>query len=164
MWHTVFIAVHAAAGTLAFVAGCLALRRGTLFGTYLWSLVAMVVFLALAVTVEWSLLDTATRLIFTGFVALSGFMLWRAARARSIRPASAGPSSRYVEHVGFTLVALLDAFLVVAALNLGAARWVVATVGVLVAAAGHVVLRAGRDRLVPGAGAAVPVAARQGHS
>ena len=94
MWHTVLIAAHAAAGTLAFVAGCLALRRGTLFGTYFWSLVAMVVFLALAVTAEWSLLDATTPLVFAGFVALGGFMLWRAACARSIRPASAGPSPR----------------------------------------------------------------------
>ncbi len=163
MWHTVFIAAHAAAAALAFVAGCIALRRGTLFGTYFWSLVAMVVFLALAVTAEWSLLDAATRLVVTGFVALGGFMLWRAARARSIRPASAGPSPRYVEHVGFTLVALLDAFLVVAVLNLGAAGWVVAAVGLLVAGAGHVALRAVRDRLVPQASAAVPLAARLGH-
>ena len=123
----------------------------------------MVVFLALAVTAEWSRLDAATRLVFTGFVALGGFMLWHAACARSIRPASAGPSPRYVEHIGFTLVALLDAFLVVAVLNLGASGWVVAAVGLLVAGAGHFVLRAVRDRLVPTVSAAVPVAARLGH-
>jgi len=88
-------------------------------------------------------------------------MLWRAASTRSIRPPSAGPSPRYVAHVGFTLVALLDAFLVVAVLNLGAAGWVVAAVGLLVAGAGHFVLRAVRDRLVPAASTAVP--ARLGH-
>ncbi|MBA3575456.1 MAG: hypothetical protein M3408_02695 [Actinomycetota bacterium] len=60
-------------------------------------------------------------------------------------------------------VAPLDAFLVVAVLNLGAAGWVVAAVGLLVAGADHFALRAVRDRLVPAASAAVPVATRLGH-
>jgi hypothetical protein len=52
---------------------------------------------------------------------------------------------------------------VVAVLNLGAAGWVVAAVGLLVAGADHFALRAVRDRLVPAASAAVPVATRLGH-
>ena len=45
MWHTIVIAAHAVTGGVALLAGCVAIGRRTLFGTYLWSLVAMEVFL-----------------------------------------------------------------------------------------------------------------------
>ncbi len=87
--------------------------------------------------------DVGTRVLFTGFVMLGLFMVWRAGQARRMRPSgSAGPSVRYVAHVGFTLVALFDAFIVIAVLNGGAPGWLVVTAGVLVAVAGHFVLRA----------------------
>jgi hypothetical protein len=144
MLHTVLITLHAVAGVVAFVAGCVALRNGTLFATYLWSLVATILLVALAVAEEWGSLDGAARVLFVAFVALGGLMVWRAARARRTRPApgQGPPSDRYLDHVGFTLVALFDAFLVVAVLNLGAPGWLVATTGVGIAVAGHFVLRA----------------------
>lgn len=72
--------------------------------------------------------------------------MWRAAQARRIRPTAGQgpPPDRYLDHVGFTLVALFDAFIVVAVLNLGAPGWLVATAGVGIAVAGHFVLRAVR--------------------
>lgn len=160
MVHTVFIAIHASAGVIAFAAGCVALARGRLFGTYLWSLVAMAVFLVLAVVSEWSLLGSTTRAVFAAFVVLAGFMVWRALRARRLRPAPSaeGPSVAYFEHVGFTLVALFDAFVVVSVLNAGAPGWLVAAVGVAIAIAGHFVLVAVRSRLVPGLAAGRDVA------
>lgn len=149
MWHTVFIAVHAVAGVVAFVTGCVALRRGTLFGTYLWSMAAMALFLALAVAAEWGVLPAPLSVLFSAFVVLAGYMVWRAAQARRIRPTTAtGPSAAYVEHIGFTLVALFDAFAVIAVLNAGAPGWLVATAGVLIAVAGHFALLATRSRLV----------------
>jgi hypothetical protein len=76
-------------------------------------------------------------------------MVWRADQARRIRPSdSAGPSARYVGHVGFTLISLFDAFTVVLVLDLGAPGWLVAAAGVLIAVAGSFVLGAIRERLV----------------
>lgn len=143
MWHTVFIILHTLAGVIAFVAGCVAIRRGSLFATYLWSMVGMVLFLVLAIAVNWGELDTPTRILFSAFFVLGAVMVWRAAQARRLVPSgSTGPSRRYIDHVGFTLVALFDAFVVITVLDLGAPGWAVAAAGVLVAIAGHFALRA----------------------
>ncbi|MPZ64874.1 MAG: hypothetical protein GEU83_04960 [Pseudonocardiaceae bacterium] len=160
MWHTVFITVHAVAGGVAFVAGCVALPRGALFGTYLWSMAVMALFLALAVATEWGVIPMPLSLVFAALTVLAGYMVWRAAQARRIRPtARTGPSTRYVAHIGFTLVALFDAFAVITVLNAGAPGWLVAAAGVLIAVAGHFVLRAARSRLVPAPAPVKPLAA-----
>jgi len=152
MWHTIFITLHALAGVVAFVAGCVAIPQGSLFASYLWSLVGMELFLMLAIATEWGELSTPTRVLFAALTALGGVMVLRAAQARRLVPSGAGrPSGRYFDHIGFTLVALVDAFLVVTVLNLGVPGWAVATTGVLVAVAGHFALRAFRSRLVPDA-------------
>lgn len=149
MWHTLFIAVHAVAGGVALLAGCVTIGRRALFGVYLWSLVAMELFLVLAIAAEWAVIDVAARMLFVAFGLLGLVMLGRARQARRIRPSgSAGPSASYVAHVGFTLVALFDAFIVILVLNLGAPGWLVAAAGVLIALAGHFILRAVHARLV----------------
>lgn len=146
--HTALIGLHAAAGSVALITGAIALRRGQLFLAYLWSLVAMVGFLALAIAVEWGQNDTARRVLFSAFLVLAGVMLWRAWRAWHTRPvAGSAPSSRYIEHIGFTLIALFDAFVVVAVLNAGAPVWAVVAAGVGIGVAGHFVLQAVRKRL-----------------
>jgi hypothetical protein len=150
VWHTVFIVLHAAFGVISFAAGLVAIRSGNLFPVYLWSLVGTIVFLVLPVGAEWNQLEQALRLLFVAFIVLGGFMLWRAAMAARIRPA--GPSERtapYVAHVGFTLVALFDAFIVITVLDMGASGWLVAASGVAFAIAGHFVLREAKRRLVP---------------
>ncbi len=150
MWHTIFITVHTVTATLALLAGSVALRHGALFGTYLWSLVGMEVFLVLAIAAEWLELPAGTRVLFTAFALLGVVIVWRATRARSIRPSrTVPPSARYVEHVGFTLVALFDAFIVILVLNAGAPGWLVVAVGVLIAVVGHFALREAKARLVP---------------
>jgi hypothetical protein len=112
-----------------------------LFDIYLWSLVGMTLFLVLAIGAHWSIDGTTGHLLFSAFAVLAGFMVWRATRARGMRPAgSARPSAGYVEHVGFTLVALFDAFLVITVLNAAAPVWLVVSTGVLIAVAGGFVL------------------------
>ncbi len=152
MWHTIFISTHAATATTALIAGIVAVPRGRLFGVYLASLVMMEVFLVLAIGVQWTANDGATRLIFTVLAALGVGVVWCGLQARRVRPRDddAGPSPRYFASIGFTLVALVDAFLVIAVLNLGAPGWALATTGVLIAGIGHIVLRVERRRLVPG--------------
>jgi hypothetical protein len=138
MWHTVLISLHAIGGTIALLAGCLAHRGRALFRTYLWSLVATIAFLGAAVVEEWSRLDALSRGLFGAFVVLGLVMVWLAFDARRL-PA---PSPLYVDRVGFTVVALFDAFVVIAVLNAGAPVALVVAAGVVVAVAGHFVLRA----------------------
>jgi hypothetical protein len=138
MWHTVLIGLHAITGTIALLAGCLAHGGRALFRTYLWSLVATVVFLGAAVVEEWARLDALTRGLFGAFVVLGLVMVWLAFDARRL-PA---PSPGYVDRVGFTVVALFDAFAVITVLNAGAPVVLVVAAGVVVAVAGHFVLRA----------------------
>jgi len=152
VWHTIFITVHAASATTALIAGIVAVPRGRLFSVYLGSLVTMEVFLVLAIGVQWPARDGATRIIFAALAGLGAVVVWCGLQARRSRPGDddAGLSSRYFASLGFTLIALVDAFLVIAVLNVGAPGWAGATTGVLAAVVGHIVLRVERRRLIPG--------------
>jgi len=145
--HTVLIALHALAGTVAFASGVTALRRRAWFAAYYWSMVAMATSVAAAVAVAWTGLETVTRLVFAGLLGLAAVMVWRAELARRLLVSGSYPSPAAVGHVGFTLVGLADAFVVVTVLNLGAPGLVVAAVAVLVAGTGHVAV--GRARQTP---------------
>jgi hypothetical protein len=137
MWHTIFIATHAGAGGIALLTGCVTIARRALFGIYFGALIAMEVFLMLAIAAQWTAIDTPARILFSAFALLGLLMVWRANQARRT-PLGRG----YVEHVGFTLVALFDAFIVILVLNLGAPVWLVAGSAILIAMAAHVLLRA----------------------
>jgi CDP-diglyceride synthetase len=137
MLHGALIALHATTGVLSFAAGALAMRPGAsavTFRVYFWSLVAMLLFLAGAVAVAWPDLDSTTRLVYTGLAVLGAYMLWRANRARTLLARQErGP---FLDDIGFTLISLFDAFVIVAAADLGAPGWLVAVVGVVGALAG----------------------------
>lgn len=142
MWHLILIAAHAVAGLIALVTGLVALRSGRLFDVYLGSLAGMTLFLVLAIGIRWDTIDSIARVLFTAFAGLAGIMVWRATRARRDRPSGASrPSASYLDHVGFTLVALFDGFCVIAVLDAGAPMWVVVGTGVVIAIAGHFGLR-----------------------
>lgn len=70
-------------------------------------------------------------------------MIWQAEQARRVTERS----GQYFDHLGFTLVALLDAFIVIAVLNLAAPIWVVVAVGILGAGLGHLTIRTLKTRL-----------------
>jgi hypothetical protein len=142
MWHTIFIALHAGTGLIALATGLITMRAGRLFDVYLAALAAMTLFLVLAVIAEWSVIDDGARILFTAFAVLAGFMVWRATRARRIEPGT----EPYIEHVGFTLVALSDAFGVITVLNAGAPVWLVVATGVIIAIAGHFALRKAKTK------------------
>ncbi|MFI7680893.1 hypothetical protein [Actinophytocola sp. NPDC049390] len=148
--HSLLIGLHAGTGLIALIAGGIALYRGRFFDVYLASLVATTVFLALAVAVEWTLLGAGSRVLFTAFTLLAGVMVARGVLARRLPPRSPA----HLEHLGFTLVGLFDAFVVIAVLNAGAPIWLVVTSGVLIAVGGHVALQATKRAL---AGEPVPV-------
>jgi hypothetical protein len=140
MWHTIFIVSHAATGLISLVTGVMAMRNGRLFDVYLATLVGMTVFLTLAIAAEWAVLDTASRVLFVAFAGLAVVLVGLALRARRNRPTGT-PSARYLDDVGFTVVALFDAFCVIAVLDSGAPIWAVVGTGVVIAVAGHFVLR-----------------------
>src|SRR5947208_13997948 len=72
MWSTIFIAVHATTGVVALLSGLVAVRHGRLFEIYLWSLVGMTLFLALAAATDWSATSNGGRVLFTAFAVLAG--------------------------------------------------------------------------------------------
>jgi hypothetical protein len=76
-------------------------------------------------------------------------MLWRGTRARRIAATSPQRSARELDHLGFTLVALFDAFVVIGALDLGAPGWLLGVVAIAVAAIGHAWITRLKSRLVP---------------
>jgi len=156
MWHVILIAAHATAGLIALVTGVVAMRHGRLFDVYLGSLAGMTLFLTLAIGARWDAIDTAGRVLFTAFAGLAGLMVWRATLARRVRPTDASrPSTSYLDHVGFTLVALFDGFCVIAVLDAGAPVWVAVGTGVVIAIAGHFALHWAKSVLAQPENAAV---------
>ncbi|MFG7940266.1 MULTISPECIES: hypothetical protein [Streptomyces] len=141
MWRDTFIAVHTVTATIALAAGVVSLwRTAVFFAVYLWSLLAMEVFLVLAIAVEWDELDAVNQPVFAALAALGAAMAILAWQSRGRAATSPG----YIERVGFTLVALVDAFAVITVLKTGAPGWAVAVTAVAIAGLGHVALRAVR--------------------
>jgi hypothetical protein len=137
MLHTLLIAAHALGGTAAFAAGCLALRppaRGEppTFRVYLGALWVMVLFLVLAVALDWGTLATVSRLLFGTLTVLAFYVGWRGWRAfQDVQRRGAGWTGPYLDDLGFTLIALFDGFVIIGALDLGSPVWLVVAIGVL---------------------------------
>ncbi len=151
MVHAVLIGLHAAAGVVAFVAGGVAVSRcrsAPGFAVYYAGLVGLAVFLAAAVGLDWPGLGAAARAGFAALTVLAGYLVWRAERARQLLAAHPGArTSRYVDHVGFTLVALFDGFAVIAVVVNGGPGWAAAVVGVAGVLTGHLAIRRLKHRL-----------------
>lgn len=149
MLDTIAIAVHAVAATTAFGAGLLAAPAGRFLGVYRGAMAVMALALVPAVLGDWSTTDPTARIVFTGLIGLAGVMVLRAELAGRRRPErTGGPTGAYLEHVGFTLIALADGFAVVAAIRAGMPGWAVGVMAVGVVAVGHGALRIAQRRLV----------------
>lgn len=158
MPHSLLIALHTAAGVIAFGAGSSAIIRRAALAPYFWSLTGCIGLLAAVAGVDWAGLDTTSRAVFCAFIAVGGYLIWRAGKARRLWPAGAGkPPARYLGHLGFTLAALFDAAVVIAALDAGAPTWALIVAGAGIAAAGHRAIHMLKTRLA--ADAARPVTA-----
>jgi hypothetical protein len=131
------IAIHAAAGLVALGAGWQVITRGAAVALYFWSLAACIAFVAAAVAVDWGGLSGGTRALFLAVLALGAYMVFRGASARRRMASEGSPASRDLDDVGFTLIALVVAFVVILALDLGAGGLVAAASAVVVAALGH---------------------------
>lgn len=156
MLHSVLITVHAVAATVAFGAGLLAASSGRLLGVYRVAMATMAAALVPAVLVDWSATDPTARIVFLGLIGLAAVMVLRSELAVRQSPArTGGPTPGYLEHLGFTLIALADGFAVVAAIRSGAPGWAVGVLAVGVVVAGHLSLSLAKRRLVPYAAAPV---------
>lgn len=144
--YTLFITLHAITASVALVAAVVGRRRAPWFATYYGALVAMLVFLVLAVGSDWRGRSVVQHVVVGALVALGGVMIAKAEQARRARH---DPDSDFTGLVGFGVVGLVDAFAVVALVNAGLPGWLVGVAGGAIAAAGHGVihqLRRGRRR------------------
>lgn len=143
MLHSVLVAGHAIFGAVALGAAVFAFKRPPrAAGVHLVSVVLMFGFLVGAVAVSWAELDGVTRVLFLALCALGlvvvahGMLAWRR------RPERGDHATRaYRASLAFSCIALTDAFLVVLVLDLGAPSAVVVATGLVVAVAGHILMR-----------------------
>lgn len=151
MFHVLLIALHAVSGLVALTAGVFILRPPNgepppLFRVYLGALWAMICFLAAVVGLDWPELDFPSRIVFGALTVFAIFIGWRGWSARqNARYRASGWEHVYLENVGFTLIALFDGFVIIAALDLGAPIWLVIVIGLLGVLGGRFAIdRAGR--------------------
>jgi hypothetical protein len=74
-------------------------------------------------------------------------MIWSGVRAVVLWREHMAASRSYVSRLGFTLVALLDAFAIILILHLGAPPWAVLIAAVAIAAAGHRAIESRKNAL-----------------
>jgi hypothetical protein len=139
--RTGLIAAHAASAVIAFTLGVgLAARRGRHPAqalSYLIALALMAVFVTTAVILDWHALTPAIRGIFTALLALAAYTVWRGYRARGKLAVGGASLPGALDDLGFTLIALFTAFVVVLANDLGGPVWLVVALGVLAVAVGR---------------------------
>jgi hypothetical protein len=146
--HEIMIILHATAAVLCFAFGVLTLfprrprhSRLNLFNYYFILLIAMIVFLAGAILAHVNQPDAMPRGIFAGLFVLSLYMLLRGFWARTALFSQRDDwMTGYIDHIGFTLIALFEGFVIVAGIDLGAPVWLTAAVAVLGVIAGNRVL------------------------
>lgn len=152
MWLTMII-LHAAAGVVAFAVGIAALqprrvRRHRWLPTLLaWLLAGMVLFMVGAMATHWGDLAGAPQIVSSGLVVLALYMLHRALRARgAAKHLTAAHQTRYLDNIGFILIALFNGFVIVSTLDLGAPPWFVGPFAVLAVVVGHHAIAQAKSR------------------
>lgn len=155
---SIIIILHATSAALSFVYGALTLLPGAthasrrnLFAYHLMTLVAMVVSLTAIIVVYWTYIQDGQRLVFLGLGVVSLYMLHRSMQARLVL--CRWPHDwlhgyddwlpSYLDHMGVTLIALFEVFVIVTALDLRTPIWLTAGI----AAAGVVVGRRALSRI-----------------
>ena len=135
MLHKILIYIHAAGGIIAFLAGCIVLnpaviRKKIPFRIYFLALCVMILFLLAAVINDWGLLPVILRIVYTGLSLLAIYMGFRSYMAgKTISRNAKENRGDFIDHIGFTLISLFDGFVIVGAIDLNMAGWVVAIIG-----------------------------------
>lgn len=143
------ITVHALAALVALVTGLVAVPRGRWIRLHRAALVVMVGALVPALIIGWSSIDPLLRIVFLGLLGLAAVTAVRAHRAVLQRPlGTVGPSHGYLDHLGFTTIALLNGFAIIAILRAGGPAWLAIGTALAIIAAGHWAIRFSQRRLV----------------
>ena len=101
----------------------------------------MALCLAAAVAPDWPRLDTGDRALFVALTAFALYIAGRGLRARRRLLERRGSwAEASMADVGFTLIALFDGFVIVAAVDLGAPLWLVLPVAALGVALGRLLV------------------------
>ena len=111
------------------------------------ALIVLLVCLVGAIAADWSTLEPGARIGFGALGALAAFMVMRAERARRDSTSGQIDVFRFSRDIGFTLVGLIDGFVVVFALQLGVPTVGLVIVGAGIAVAGHLLIRGHERRL-----------------
>ena len=92
----------------------------------------MALLLTGAIVVSWGEYSDVEQIVFPGLLGLALFMLFRAWGAGVVFAAQQNDwKLGYVEHIGFTLISLLEGFIIVGGLDLGFPGWLVAIVAIM---------------------------------
>ncbi len=90
----------------------------------------------------------ATRVLYSGLLALAAYTGWRGWRASRDLFGRAGDwRAQYVENLGFTVIALFDGFVIVTAMDLGAPGWLVVAIGAVGILAGRLAIKRTQKRV-----------------
>jgi uncharacterized membrane protein YfcA len=133
------ILIHASAGGLSFVAGCLALipslrlnTRRAWFSLFIFTLGIMILALFAVIVNDWLQFSDPQRILFGALCLLAAYMGWRAFQAyRAYRDQLAEWTEQFTDHVGFVLICLFDGFAIISTLERGAPGWLVGLIVVL---------------------------------
>jgi uncharacterized membrane protein len=152
MIHTILILGHASAGAIALVFGCVVLRPpahfSLAFRIYSAALLTMVMLLVAVIVYDWGTLSLAQRVTFSLLAVLGTFTAARGGQAyRALNRQLVGWRTRYVDHVGFTVIALFDGFAIVFAVDSGAPLPLILLVGVLGVVAGVATINRVKSRV-----------------
>ncbi len=138
--HDILIAVHAFGGVLAFVTGATVLtppvkqhaNRRWMFNLFLISIAILLVPLYLVISVDWPQFSFIEQAAFSGLGILGLYMARRAFQARQTLQTQFNEwMPRYMDHMGFNMIALFEGFIIVAAIDLGAPDWLVGVIAVV---------------------------------
>jgi hypothetical protein len=142
--HNLLILIHASAGGVAFISGCIVLvpsmrasARSIWLTVFLVGLTVLICALLAVVALDWPHFILAKKITFSILGLLALYMGWRASQAyRVFRNNPTGWFPSFTDHVGFDLISLFDGLCIVSALDLGAPIWFVGIIAILGVAVG----------------------------
>ncbi|RYE12307.1 MAG: hypothetical protein EOP45_23070, partial [Sphingobacteriaceae bacterium] len=128
--HEVLVLLHTIIAALSFIAGSLVVvlrRTSWLFQLYLWAMVAAAATLLLLVIWDWQVFILATQIVYVVISLLAFYSIYRGFLAQQKQSHRyTGWRLEFMDDVGFTLIYLFDAFVIIGAIDLTMPAWAIA--------------------------------------
>lgn len=133
--HKLFIYLHTIFATISILVGGWLLFAQKLtqaiFYIYFSALIGMTLFLIAALAIGWNSFNEAQTIIFPILVLLLFYMIFRAWNAlKVLHNRSKQWRQKFIDDLGFTVIALFDGFVIVLAMNLGAPVWLIVLIAI----------------------------------